>query len=89
MLDIYRACNYAPSMHKNLTLKLETRLLNRARHVAVDEETSLSAWVKGLIEHAVEERDTYAASRKQALAHLAKGFSLGGRALTRDQAHER
>ena len=89
MLDTYRANGYLPPVHKNLTLKLETRLLNRARHVAVDEETSLSAWVKGLIERAVEERDTYAASRKQALAHLVKGFSLGGRALTREQAHER
>ena len=38
----------------NVTLKLPDELCRKARHSAVDESKSLSAWVAGLIERALE-----------------------------------
>jgi hypothetical protein len=38
----------------NVTLKLPDDLCRKARHRAVDESKSLSAWVAGLIEQAVD-----------------------------------
>ncbi len=38
----------------NVTLKLPDDLCRRARHSAVDESKSLSAWVVGLIERALK-----------------------------------
>jgi len=34
---------------KNITLKLNDAVLDRVRHVAVDEHTSVSAWVQSII----------------------------------------
>jgi len=39
----------------NVTLKLPDKLCRKARHCAVDESKSLSAWVAGLIERALEQ----------------------------------
>lgn len=74
---------------KNITLKLDEQLIRRVRHLAVDEETSVSAWVAGLIETALRDRDAYEAARKGALADLEKPLHLGGIPLTREEIHSR
>jgi predicted transcriptional regulator len=50
----------------NITLKLDEKLIGRVKHIAVDEDTSVSAWVAGLIESALRDRDAYEAARKGA-----------------------
>lgn len=74
---------------KNLTLKLDEQLLKRVRHIAVDEDLSVSAWVGGVIRMALRERDEYEASRKGALEDLDRPLALGGKPLSRDELHAR
>ena len=74
---------------KNITLKLDEQLIRRLKHLAVDEETSVSAWVAGLVESALRDRDAYEAARKGALADLEKPLQLGGTPLTREEVHSR
>ena len=46
------SCNRATVLHEtmNVTLKLPEELCKAARHRAVDESKSLSAWVAGIVE---------------------------------------
>ena len=76
-------------MKKNITLKLDPEILNRVRHVAVDENKSVSAWVSDLIVSALNQVDEYERSRHGALEALSQGLNLGGTPLTRKQLHER
>ena len=76
-------------MTKNVTLRMDEQLLMKLRHRAVDERMSLSRWVITVLEGTVgmdEQRDEV---RKQALRRLSRGFELGGRPLTREEAHAR
>lgn len=74
---------------KNITLKLDDAVLDRVRHVAVDEHVSVSAWVQNIIKHEIDAKDLYEQDRKAALMVLKEGLPLGGAPLTRDEAHER
>lgn len=74
---------------KNITLKLDDAVLDRVRHVAVDEHMSVSAWVQDIIGRELDNRDVYEQDRKGALMVLRDGLPLGGTALTREETHER
>ena len=74
---------------KNLTLKINDAVLDRARHAAVDEHQSVSAWVQALITRELQARDLYTQSRNGALMVLKEGLKLGGTPLSREDAHER
>ena len=74
---------------KNLTLKLDDQLINRVKHIAVDKDTSVSAWVASLIESALRDIDAYESARKGALADLEKPLHLGGTPMTREELHSR
>lgn len=74
---------------KNITLKLDEQLISRVKHIAVDEDTSVSSWVAGLIESALRDRDAYETARKGALADLEKPLHLGGTPLNREELHRR
>ncbi len=76
-------------MMKNVTLKLDEAVLQRAKHKAVEEDCSLSEWVAKLISEQVSRSSDYAAARARAIKRLETGFHLGGKPLTRDEAHER
>lgn len=76
-------------MAKNVTLKLDDAILRRAKHLAVEQNKSLSQWLTELIVERVSGRSGYAAARRRAVSRLDSGVRLGGKPLTRDQAHER
>ncbi len=76
-------------MSRNVTLKLDESLLRKSRQLALAEEKSLSQWVAGLMAQAVNRDARYAGAKRRALKRLQSGFSLGGRPLTREEAHER
>jgi len=73
----------------NITLRLDEKTLKRIRHLAVDQQTSVSAWVGALVRRAVEQMDGYAEARTRALAAIASAGKLQGGPLTRDEAHDR
>ncbi len=74
---------------KNVTLKFDEAILDRVRHVAVDDHVSVSAWVQNIICRELGTRDRYEQDRKGALMVLREGLPLGGRPLTREEAHAR
>ena len=57
--------------------------------IAVDERTSVSAWVQKVIGRELDAKDTYEQDRKSALMVLKEGLALGGTPLPREATHER
>ncbi len=81
---------YNARMKSNITLKLENDLLRKARILAAEQDTSISALLAQQLEKAVREREGYERARRQALTALNKGFDLGFRPpRSRDELHER
>ena len=77
-------------MTRNITLRLDEKILRRLRHLAVDRQTSVSAWVGELVTRAVEELDGFEPARKRALRDMARPVAVrSAPPLDRDQAHER
>ncbi len=74
---------------KNVTLSLDEEILRRVRHQAVDHSLSLSAWVAELLKRTVADEDRFMKARPRALKRLERGFRLGGKPLTREEAHAR
>ena len=74
---------------KNITLKLDDAILDRVRHVAVDEHMSVSAWVQSMINRELDAKDRYEQDRKGALMVLRDGLPLGGTPLKREETHAR
>ena len=77
-------------MKSNITLKLENELLRKARILAAEEDTSISAIVARQLEKAMRERDGYQQAKRQALAAIRKGLDLGFTPPhSRNELHER
>jgi hypothetical protein len=77
-------------MKANITLKLDKDLLRKARVLAAEEDTSVSALLAAKLEEAVREREGYEQAKRRALAILRKGFDLGYTPpASRDELHER
>lgn len=76
-------------MQSNVTLKLDGALLKRARKLAVEDDTSLSSWVAGLIVEKLEQRGDWKTARARALARMEQGYALAPGRLSREELHER
>ncbi len=77
-------------MKTNVTLKIEAELLRKARVLAAEEGTSISALLAARLEQAVRERKGYFQARRRALARLRRGFDLRWKPpSSRDELHER
>ena len=74
---------------KNVTVQLEENLLKHSRHLAVDQDMSLSEWISKLVEEAVRKSATRESSRRRAFAVLSRPLRLGGTTYTRDELHDR
>jgi hypothetical protein len=64
---------------QNLTLKLSTETVRRAKIVAAERGTSISALVAAKIDELVGEDAEYQAARRRALEWLKQGWHLGER----------
>jgi|WetSurMetagenome_2_1015567.scaffolds.fasta_scaffold1176284_2 hypothetical protein len=75
---------------QNITISLSRHVLRKAKVIAARRETSISRLLAQQIESLVGEEDAYVLAERQAIAHLNKGFHLGGviRA-RREELHER
>jgi len=77
---------------QNVTLALPRALLKRAKRLAADRDTSVSALMVEALSVALEDVERYEASRKRHLAALRSARPLGteGRVRwTRESLHER
>ena len=64
---------------QNLTLKLQAETIRKAKVVAAQRGTSISALVTEKIDELVGEDAEYQAARRRALEWLKQGWHLGGR----------
>ena len=76
-------------MTKNVTLRIDEAILHKARHEAVGEKKSLSQWLTELITKTVTSQDQYEKTKQRMLKRMRKGFYLGGKALTKEEIHDR
>lgn len=76
-------------MATNITLRLQEKTLRRIRHLAVDQNTSVSAWVSDLVTRAVDELDRFEPARRRALRAMTDPVPVREGSLSREQAHER
>lgn len=77
-------------MSTNITLRLDEKTISRIKHLAVDRNTSVSAWVGDLVTRTVAELDGFGPARKRALRAMANPVKVPDAAtLGREQAHER
>jgi hypothetical protein len=77
---------------QNVTLSIPKSLLKKAKHLAVEEGTSLSALLVRQLEELVQQFDAYQQAAERTRKRLQEGFDLGTggkRTWTRDELHER
>jgi len=80
---------YHVHMSGNITLRLDEKILKRVKHLAVDRDQSVSAWVGDLVTRTVTELDSFEANRRKALKDLSKPVLVKKGPMGRDEAHER
>jgi predicted DNA-binding protein len=64
---------------QNLTIKLPVDTIRRAKIIAAERGTSISALVAEKIEEAIGEDAEYQVARRRAVQWLEQGWHLGGR----------
>ena len=75
---------------QNVTVSIDRETLRKAKILAAQRGTSISGLLANQIEQLVGDHDVYQKEKRQALAFLEKGFSLGGDILVRrEEWHER
>ena len=68
-----------PVANQNLTLKLPAETIRKAKVVAAERGTSISALVAEKIDELVGEDAAYQAAKRRACEWLKQGWHLGGR----------
>ena len=76
-------------MTKNLTIRIDEKILTQARKEAVEEEKSLAQWLIGLVTERLARKEGHRKAKERALYHLNKGYHLGGRPLKREEIYVR
>jgi hypothetical protein len=77
---------------QNITLAISKDVLAKARQLAVERHTSLSALVTQIIVDIVDQDDSYRVARDHQLTVLQNGFDLGSQGVAtwrREELHER
>ena len=78
-------------MTKNITLRMDEQLLKDVKHIAVEEDMSVSAWITQTVEKATTKDVRYDAAAKEIMRLMedAQDYGDGGKIYTRDEMHER
>ena len=77
---------------RNVTLSLPSDLLRKAKIIAAERGTSVSALLKDALQEVVARDGGYAAARRRSLSRLAEGSDLGTRGRprwSREELHGR
>jgi len=73
----------------NLTIKIDDDLIRAVRVLAAERNSSISALVSTYIENVLRNGAEYQAAKERALARMKKGWDLGWKPVSREEAHER
>jgi hypothetical protein len=77
---------------QNITLALPKALLRKAKIVAAQRETSVSALLTATLEELVRKDDEYDSAMRRLVSRARRGYDLGSGgqiAIAREQLHER
>ena len=76
-------------MTKNITLRMDEQLLKDVKHIAVEKDMSVSAWITQMVEKATKKDVRYEEAKAFALKAMEEAPAYGGKTFTRDELHER
>jgi len=78
--------------YQNVTISIPKDVLRKAKHLAIDRQTSLSGLLTKTLEEMVAQEDSYRKAKQRQMGQLKNGFDLGLRGKigwTREELHER
>ena len=77
-------------MTKNITIRMDEQLLKDVKHIAVEHDMSVSAWITQVVEKETKRGSmVYEEAKERALRAMEEAPAYGGRMPTRDEMHER
>ena len=76
-------------MTKNITIRMDEQLLKEVKHIAVERDMSVSAWITELIEKETQRKVRYAESKAFAQKAMEEAKDYGAATHNRDELHER
>ena len=77
-------------MKQNITLSIDKDLIQKARVLAAQRQTSISRMLSDELQKLIEDAKEYERAKLRALSHINTGFHLGGRiTVSREELHER
>ena len=77
-------------MKQNITLSIDRELIQFARVLAAQRQTSVSRMLSDELQKLIEDSKNYERAKRQALDYITKGFHLGGKiTVSREEFHER
>ncbi len=76
-------------MTKNITLRMDEQLLKDVKHIAVEADMSVSAWINQLVEQATKKDLRYEIAATEIMRMMEEAKDYGGKVYTRDEMHER
>lgn len=77
---------------QNITLSIPRDVLRKAKHIAIERDTSLSGLLTSMLEDLVAKEDAYELSKQRQLTLLEEGLDLGTNGKitwNREELHER
>lgn len=76
-------------MTKNITLRMDEQLLKDVKHIAVEHDMSVSAWITQVVAKEAKRDFCYEEAKAFALKAMEEAPAYGGKMPTRDEMHER
>lgn len=76
-------------MTKNITLRMDEQLLKDVKHIAVEKEMSVSAWITQVVKKAANRDVCYEEAKAFALKAMEDAPAYDGKTYSRDELHER
>jgi hypothetical protein len=76
-------------MTKNITLRMDEQLLKDVKHIAVEKDMSVSAWITQVVEKEAKSDLRYDEAAKGIMRMMEEAKDYGGKIYTRDEMHER
>ncbi|VGO14555.1 hypothetical protein PDESU_03118 [Pontiella desulfatans] len=76
-------------MTKNITLRMDEQLLKDVKHIAVEHDMSVSAWITQVVEKATKRDFRYEEAKAFVMKAMEEAPAYGGKMPTRDEMHER
>ncbi len=78
--------------YQNVTISIPKEILRKAKHLAIERQTSLSGLLTKTLEEIVAQEDSYRNAKQRQMDQMKNGFDLGLRGKigwTREELHER